>query len=261
VLFYTLTLYKEAAIQAYTVWIFLFIYIFAREDKWWALAPALLLTGFLAFERIYLPWMFVTTYLIVLFANRGRYRYAAIAIAVLGFVLAFMYTPWLKDSPLLLIEKLKELRQSQMGYTDYSFKYNYEIPYPLAVLKTLFTPFITPGKFTLFSDFSYLLIWGSFVNQAVMVAFAYQWWREAKAKSVFHFSLLVPFLICTLLLAYIAPWAGRIRDSFFPLIALYVGCFAASGTLERVAKFFLSRPKLPIDRSILELEPRVRKHS
>lgn len=225
VLFYTITLYKEAAVQAFVAWILYFFVLFYRKHKSWAVIPFLVLLGMISFERIYLPWLILPSLFVLTMFGQKRHRLLGLVLATCGFAIMYLYTPVLKRSPTEILATIEDLRQAQMAYTDYSFSFNYEIPYPLAVLKAFFTPFFTPVKFAIFSDFSYLLIWGSFVNQAILLAFLWQWVREFKKERLFHFMLTAPFFVFVLLLAYIAPWSGRIRDSFYPLVTLYAGVF------------------------------------
>lgn len=223
VLFYTLTLYKEAAVQAFVAWIFYFFVLFFKRHKTWAVIPFLILIGALSFERVYLPWLIIPAFFLMSLFSKNRERFIGLSLAGIGLLGASIYTSLLNKNPLELFTTIEDLRVAQMTYKDYSFSLNYGIPYPLAIMKAFFTPFLTPIKFQIFSDYSYLLIWGSFVNQILLFSFLFQWWKEFKHERLFHLFIVLPFIVFILLLAYIAPWAGRIRDSFYPIVVMYAG--------------------------------------
>ena len=105
--------------------------------------------------------------------------------------------------------------------------WNQDIAYPLAALKILFTPFFHPNKFEVFKDFSAILTWAAIPSQAVTVLVLFGVAAEFVLARLKTAILTIPFSLFLLLFAYLAPYSGRQRDSFYPVIALFatIGVF------------------------------------
>ena len=122
--------------------------------------------------------------------------------------------------------RLARFRADMMAPSDISREWNADLWYPLAVVKVLFTPFFTFHKFEIFRDLSALLTWGSFASQAVIALGCYGFWlqmREAGTSQARVGALIMalPLISFILFFGYLAPYSGRQRDSFFPVIATF----------------------------------------
>lgn len=224
VFFYTITLYKEAAIHAMVAWGAYGAALFYKKLALRALLFFLLPLLLLYFERIYLPALFSLTAFILILSLERTKKIAGLVICGLGALLAVHLGvfDWINFEE--GFEIFRQLRARHMEYSDFSKEWNYGVPFPLAALKALLTPFFTISKFSIFSEFSYLLIWGSFIHQALISIGFWGWfwlWKNEPQGRWLHSSLVAPLLLLVLILGYVAPWAGRIRDSFYPVIAIY----------------------------------------
>tara|TARA_Y100000296_G_C5146102_1_gene243769 strand:+ start:616 stop:882 length:267 start_codon:yes stop_codon:yes gene_type:complete len=73
----------------------------------------------------------------------------------------------------------------------------------------------------MFYNYSYLLIWGSFLNQLVITIFAFQVLRNIKIAFTKYWYIFLPLVFYFFLFAYIAPFSGRLRDVFYPMISIW----------------------------------------
>ncbi|HOI42663.1 MAG TPA: hypothetical protein PK523_06930, partial [Elusimicrobiales bacterium] len=200
-------------------------------------------------ERFYIFFFFLAAlvpFLILKFASarRGFFAAAAIGLPVLTYFIAHRAADTIIKGDVTYLRLfpdffllLSDYRSAYMNYPDVT-AVNASLPYPLAFLKILLTPFFTLNKFALFSDYSYILIWGSFFTQAVILLSVYGMGISLKSDRASNWFLALPFLLFLLMFAYIAPYNGRLRDSFFPFLAVY----AAGGYFS-----FLGRRKSPSD--------------
>jgi hypothetical protein len=78
---------------------------------------------------------------------------------------------------------------------------------------------------------------GSFINQVIITLSILGFYKTIKNKKqiALHFFVILPFIIFLLFAAYIGPWSGRLRDSFYPIIAVYgsVGAIYAGQYLRK----------------------------
>lgn len=230
IFFYNLVLYKEGAVQFFlAIIVFLVLKIFLH-NKYYNLIPLVFFLYLLEKERFYI------TYLLLLmlpffiytlpFKKTGKNISILLLLAIALTLGAYLEFPDF-FSITKLVYKVNRLRNTWAGYSDVLNQYNYDIPYPLAFIKILFSPYFTFNKFKIFSDFSLLLIWGSPINQIIILSALLGFFQNIK-KSMLHFNLWLPFIIFLVFAAYISPWSGRLRDSFYPLIACYAAHYLLS---------------------------------
>ncbi len=222
VLFYTLVFYKEASIQLFVALTYLSIYkVFYKQSTkyipWIIIAIAALYL-----ERFYLSIILLSTIVLISFKSKRFLLVSLLGTTITGFYF-YSNSQYLGKSSLTIINQIRQLRELHLSYNDMSASLNYNIAYPLAFIKTILTPFFTLNKFKIFYDFSYLLIWGSFIHQLTAVIAAVSFLKNWQKDKILHTSFILPFIIFISMTAYISPWAGRIRDSFYPLIILYTG--------------------------------------
>lgn len=227
VFFYNLVLYKESAVQAYFAASLLFTLKIFIEKKYWNIIPLIIALLFLLNERFYISYVFVLTLPYFIYKLPFRKTPKGLLLFLICVIVLFIgvysinyksmnnYTVW---------EHLQAYRQHHQSFSDVLNHYNYEIPYPLAFVKILFSPYFTVNKFKIFNDFSTLLIWGSPINQIIIAASVMGLWKAGK-QSLLHVNLWIPFILFLIAAAYISPWSGRLRDSFYPLIASYAAFY------------------------------------
>lgn len=236
VFFYTNVLYKESAIHMLVSLAFycLLKFIFSKRYFYFSIASFLCLL-LLFGERYYLAPLFVFPFigfLLTLFFDGKKSLYIFCSTGLICFFMCFYFFP---EKFNLLWTRVENLRNFHSSFGDIANQINYHIPYPVAVVKTLFSPYFTLNKFSIFVGFSNLLIWGSFINQLVILFSLFGFFSNLK-KSVIHFYIWLPFIIFLLFAAYISPWSGRTRDSFYPIIVCYAAYFLHSN--EKIISFF-----------------------
>lgn len=223
VLFYTLTFYKEYALHLLvSMSVLLFIKLtkkFTFHNLFLLVMTILLLVN----ERYYVGvftsipcfWYFFFS------SNTSRnLKASAVMLGVLGVV--FFFYSYSEFHFTTILSDLRTFRNAMNSYSDVS-GLNMSLPYPLAFLKVLFTPFFTLSKLDMMFDTSYLLIWGSFINQIIIMLGVFGFLRSLKKSFLMTISLGLPFIVLLLLFAYIAPYSGRVRDSYYPIIVLFGG--------------------------------------
>lgn len=223
--FYNIVLYKESAVQCFIALTFLIILKIFIEKKYLYFVFLPLVLFLLQKERYYLVYLYMPA-LGVLFFNLlfspkiKNYMSLFVTIAI-ALIATHYLTPGFFEN---IYDRIELQRINNSSYTDVQNSLNYNIGYPLALLKIIFTPYFTPNKFTIFSNTSLLLIWGSFINQIIILASFFGLVKSLK-KNLYHIFFWIPFFAFLALAAYIAPWSGRLRDSFYPLIACYAAFF------------------------------------
>ncbi len=221
IFFYNLILYKESAVQALTAAILFFsIQVFVNK-KYFYLFPLIIIFILLTRERNYIAYICIPMFILLtsnLFLKFNFKNYLILAIALSLFVIiGYKYSPLDISS---MFNELQRIRSTYQVFSDVINRYNYEIPYLVAFFKILFSPYFTFNKFIIFTNFGTLLIWGSLLNQLIILASILGFLKLA-SKKIIHLYLWIPFIIFLLFAAYISPWSGRLRDSFYPLIACY----------------------------------------
>lgn len=228
IFFYNLVLYKEGMVQlAVALIVFCILKIFLKR-KYIFIAPLLLSYLILIGERAYLAYICTAPiFLMPFFLNYLKSKTRKALYLALLIIVAFLLVETGQIDLNQKFIKLGELRAHYSSFSDVQNKYNYDIPLPVAFLKILFSPYFTINKFSIFQDTSLLLIWGSFINQIIIMLSILGLYQASK-KSMYHLALWVPFFIFLFFAAYISPWSGRLRDSFYPLIACYAAYFLHS---------------------------------
>jgi hypothetical protein len=230
VFFYNSVLYKESAVQMYVAAILLTIVNLQQKKEWKYIFGLVCLLLFLYFERYYLVYFIAVVF--VFTSNRfdlirtNKFKFAIFYTLLIGWLIYFLFEN--NYSLEWFVRFFESIYVNYNSYTDFSREFNQELPFVLKVVKIFFTPYFTFQKFHLFNGHSYLLIWGSFVNQLVISLAIYGYILRCRAKgAIADPQLVLPFFILIILLSIVSPWNGRLRDSFYPLISVY-SAFGAS---------------------------------
>lgn len=246
VLWHTLAFYKEAAVHLSISLTFYGLVSLNERVSIWKFAALTVGVIFLAYERFYLVALvlpLVAIYVLVALKARRLYSMIAIAAGAIGFYWVY---PYFKLSPTEALAHLRNLREAHGKFPDINYTMNYEIPYFVAAVKSFLTPIWSPEKLTMFRGPIAMLTWGSFVHQVIILSYFLGVFRAVRSRGLIHLAIQVPFFLFILALAYVSPWAGRIRDSFYPLIAVYAFFYWKSylmGDLRQVLKLLrLRRP-------------------
>ncbi|MBN8539930.1 MAG: hypothetical protein J0L82_06050 [Deltaproteobacteria bacterium] len=230
--FYGLVYYKEPVVQLFVVIALGSALDLRSKPNAQAFTFGAVSVLCLAIERIYLAPMLGLVLVVSIiphiksFAFTGRsIASGVVAICAAGvFVVVFF-----RDFSLLKIfDNLAWLRHNYMNAPGVDKAWNQDIAYPLAVIKILFTPFFHPNKLEVFKDFSAILTWGAIPSQVVTFLALFGVSIEFLRARLRTAILTIPFILFLVLFAYLAPYSGRQRDSFYPVIAL----FAAIGILK-----------------------------
>ncbi len=230
IFFYNLVLYKESATHAFlALTILLSLKIFLKQ-KYSLIFPLALILFLMSMERFYIAYLSIV--MIFLFTlhtllTKKNLRYALLTIVALILIACGIYRSEIAEIFFKGVQKVNDLRLEHSRFSDVMNQYNYQIPYIAAFFKILFSPYFTPNKFTIFFNFSTLLIWGSFPNQVIILTSVIGFFKLSK-KSIYHIYLWAPFILFLLFAAYVSPWSGRLRDSYYPLIACYAAYFLAT---------------------------------
>lgn len=225
VLLHTAVFYKEAAIHLAVA---LFLLGASKMEKNPGLIPASIALsglGIASLERFYVgALLFPLLIVLVAYASWKRAWPAAFLMGTACY-LAYNLNPYMQFSPEKMLLTLEEFRSSHAAIEGIRQSINYDIPYWLAIVKFYFTPIFHPDKLEMFKGLSAIFTWGSFVHNLAMCAFALGFVRSlifAPAKPIAkHILAIIPFVLLLLAGAYISPWAGRVRDSFYPMVSAY----------------------------------------
>lgn len=221
--FYTLTYYKEATVQMYVA-ILLFLAIqLHKKFSWMGLFGYILVLALAGLERHYLVPCFVVGISLLFFLDRSKPSWFRLIPFPLGLLcyLAYMY----KYDDMAMVTVLESFYQYRDYYNSYADvdPINLSIPYPVALIKLYLTPIFTPRKIEMFTGFATLITWGSFLYQGVAVTALFgawkTWTQENRPRLVAL--LWTPFIILLLVFAFVAPYNGRLRDSFLPVLVLF----------------------------------------
>lgn len=224
-LFYTISFYKEVSIHFIISSIFLLNYKIFYEKSYYQIVLLSVLMLLIANERFYLfPMMGLMSLVFVILSKKISNFLKVIFLGVFvifGILFAFRYSGAIEINR--IFEILNVLKNGYNNYSDVNKVYNSELIYPLSFIKIIFTPFFTFNKFEIFFDYSYLLIWGAFLNQFVILVALSGYFKHLRKYWIYS----IPFWLLIMLFAYVAPYNGRLRDSFYPIIVIWF----ASGLL------------------------------
>lgn len=227
--FYTLVFYKEAFVHLFVLGVFYGLTLVRAGRASWAIHFGIVLSlGLIANERFYLfPLFLLSTFLVygqVAVWTPIRIGMVTVATALCCTLFVRHFSDQIKFENLWA--ELVRFKNEYNAFSDVDQKWNAQLPYPIGVLKLYFSPYFHPRKFGMFSDYSLLLIWASFLSQIVLVGAALELflrtmktgWRRLLWSYGYVF---IPFLGFMLVFGYVAPFAGRLRDMFVPLLALF----------------------------------------
>ncbi len=238
VLFYSISANKEMMVQLLVAACFYYSCLFFRKKKHLSLFGILISLTLLSIERFYLVPLLVLGVLIEALMSdylNKRSKFAFIGLAAISLLIGFRF--YQREIPFdKVINAIQAFRIGYSNHKDVLNEYNYGIPYPLALLKFIFTPYFTLNKFKIFQGYSILLIWGSFLNQAVMLGFVIQIIRELRKNIGQKLLFVLPILIFFAFFAYFAPYNGRIRDSFYPIFSSFFAAFFLQKVWSRFEK-------------------------
>lgn len=240
VLFYNITMYKESAVQAMVaLTLFAYLKIFI-EKKFFYITLAIVALFLLKQERHYVYYLFLPLPIFFIYncffkENLKNYLFLTAFFAAFIFAINKIFGSIYYGFFETALINIKDARIANSNYSDVNNSLNYNIPYALAFIKIIFTPFVSMNKFNIFSNTSLLLIWGSFFNQLV-IGFSILGLAKATLNNRIHLAIYAPLLVFFALAAYVAPWSGRLRDSFYPIIALYAAFFICDFLIERRKK-------------------------
>lgn len=227
ILFYTSIFTKEAAIQLFVAMAMYGLYGLLVEKR---ISHGLLFFGaicMLGLERFYLLPPFVLIAIIQFLVTRRIPIKTRLSVVFGLLVVAAAFVGILSQTYDLsrLASELARARNAYNAYSDVNRTYNIDLNYFLSLFKITFTPFFTANKFVLFSDFSYILIWGAPINQLVILGSLAGCAVCLRANWRRHWYYWVPFVFFLILFAYLAPYSGRQRDSFYPILSIYFAHF------------------------------------
>lgn len=236
-IFYTITFYKEATLQMLVAVILYYIIKFYEQLDIKSFLILLFLFLLLGNERHYLVPCFAISALFFVFLSQKLkvfYKIALILTFIVGYKI-FTYYYWdINFAEILSV--LAVYKSKYNGYTDIT-SINRTLPYPLTVIKLLFSPFVTPIKLQTYSHYATLLTWGSFIHHMLILAFGigfYKLWNEKSHRQVLVL-ISAPFFAFLLTFGYVAPYNGRLRDSFLPLIII-IGSYSINMLLKKMKK-------------------------
>lgn len=228
-LFHTTVYFKEALIHllvATTLLLLVKIYkgLRSTEQAGFEIKNVALLGlvfSMLYVERFYLVLLFLPLIaLMMTFGLKRRHLPVAIGTALLAVGIVYFH-PYFQSSFSELTGKIREMREVHKSFPGINIQVNYEIPIWLAFLKSLFTPIWSPSKIEVFRGFSALITWGSFLGHVIILGYIAGVYHSVKKYGWFHLWIQIPFIVFLFAIAYVSPWAGRIRDSFAPLFVVY----------------------------------------
>lgn len=228
VTFHTIVFYKEAMVHLAFAVTLLSVFRILKSHHFGSVMLLLLSLFAILIERFYVAATLLPVLFFVIWQTLRRRNVLAAALIFGAMLWAVSHYGWESYSFGDLVAKIKQQRAYHASFSDVSFKYNYEIPYLVALLKALFTPIWSPDKLALFTGLSTLITWGAFVHYFVILLYlagCYRLARRGNAAQVLLFQ--VPLILFLIFAAYISPWAGRVRDSYYPLIAVFASCSCA----------------------------------
>lgn len=249
-LFHTTAYFKEALVHLLVSVTVLLLSRLVRHiaNSRISLSELALLSGVFAMlfiERFYLVLLILPLLLLILVYGAFRKSLGvsiAVALLVAG---VFSLHPYFRFSTSELIARVQEMREVHKSFPGINVQVNYEIPLWLAFIKSLLTPIWSPSKIEIFRGFSSLITWGSFLGHIYVAGYVLGVFRATRTHGWQHLLVQIPFVIFLVALAYVSPWAGRIRDSFSPLIVIYATYYFVSffwTDLAAFHRFVVKRP-------------------
>jgi hypothetical protein len=215
--------FKEITIQFLLIGFFVLLYDFVDFKKVIHFIPMLFLLFFSAHERSYIvPSMLIS----LIFSSYLFMRNFSIKkkVGILGIVfltlLGFVYFFSSLYPPSQIIQKMLAVRAEYQSIPSVNTKWNYEIPYILAIPKIIFTPFFMLKKFDTYFNLTSLIVWSIPINQFIIFTSILGMLQSLKNNNL-HYPIIASFVFYILLLAYFRPYDGRVRDSYIPIILIF----------------------------------------
>lgn len=220
--FYSATYYKEVSVHLFLALFFYALTMIKKNLNYQYIILLIIATLGISQERFYLaPISMSSLPLIVIFHDKIKVKFK---IAIITMVAACCVIFVVKYSSIIDFENilisLKRLETAYNNYSDVNRNLNSDLIYPLKIIKFMFTPFFTLNKFDMFHNYSYLLIWGSFLNQFIVASALFYFFMNTLNRLAKYWYLLLPMILFFLIFGYIAPYSGRVRDSFYPIISI-----------------------------------------
>lgn len=236
-IFYTTTFYKEATLQMLVAMILYFMISFYEKINFKTFLILIFLFLLLGNERHYLVPCFAISVLLFVFLSKKLKLLHKIGI-ILTFIIGYkLFTSYYRDVNFsFILATLTDYKNKYSSYTDVT-SINRTLPYPLTAIKLLLSPFVTTVKLYTYSHYATLLTWGSVIHHTLILSFIvsfYKIWKE-KTKRDILLILSVPFFAFLLAFGYVAPYNGRLRDSFLPLIVI-IGSYSVTLLLKKMKK-------------------------
>lgn len=223
VTFYTLQFYKDFFVH-FLVAATLFILSKTLKRPNFAIFLALPL-GAMFLERFYLLVMICAALVLYFFRRSGKLG-LKILVFLLGCGVCSMalnyYFPGQGFGELL--QTMQSFEAAQNESVDV-------IPttyFALDLFRTIFTPFFNFYKLESYSHIDSILIFGGFIHQLVMIFYFRGLWVACRERAVV---LNFAFILLLVVLALVMPYAGRARDSLYPLVSIFaaIGIFSIWG--------------------------------
>lgn len=221
-IFYTTTFYKEASLQM--------------------LVAIIYYVMILAYKNFKLKYLLILAFLFLLLGNERHYLVPCFAVSALAFAIISDQVKWFAKVSIFLCclagyfiftSYYYDISLSTLKYTIVTYKTRYSsysdvnpinnsLPYPLLVVKFLFTPFLNNIKISTYTHYASLITWGSIPYQLIISIFCFSVFQLSNLKIYRNLLIILvtPFLIFILFFGYVAPYNGRLRDSFLPLIVM-----------------------------------------
>jgi hypothetical protein len=215
--------FKEISVQFFLVTFFILLYDYSFQKKSFLLIPLFLILLFIANERSYLlPSLFGAFFLATIyFIQDYSTKIKILAMLLVGLIFAFfVYYFSANYPPTRIIQRAIEVRNAYKSINSVDTKWNYDIPYFLAIIKIIFTPFFTFSKFKNYFNLTSLIVWSVPINQFVILLSLFGM-KNSLGKYKYQYPIILSFFIYILLLAYFRPYDGRVRDSYIPIIIIY----------------------------------------
>jgi len=213
VTFFTLLFLKEFLIHFYVA---LALYIFTECIKRpWLCVLLIFPLGGLFIDRFYVAIVLAVGFYAYYLRNSKNVYIHVLVTLVLAVTLIAVFDYYFRGMGVVeLIETISGFEEAHNEGEGVTPTINIWVD----LFRITFTPFFAWSKFKIFSGIDSLIIFGSFLHQAVMIFYFIGLVRTRKSG----FALLnISLGIVLVLFAIIAPYNARARDSFYPLIAIF----------------------------------------
>lgn len=213
VTFYTLQFYKDFFIHFLVA---LLLYFFSKSHEKPSIAALMVIPlSILVIERFYLVIMICVALTAYFFTLSGRI-FQKLAIFILAaltvyFVLGHYFAGQGISDLLSTINDFASAQNQSEGVTPTT-------NLALDMFRAMFTPFFNFYKLDFYMGLDSILIFAGFIHGIVMLLYLRGIWVERKRRIVM---INIAFLILLIILALVMPYAGRARDSLYPLLSIF----------------------------------------